>query len=254
MKPIPVSTDPSVILPAVGPYPVTITAENGKTRTVTASVVDGDTEHNKDEAVYAHSFLVQLDDVKNLTDEKVIELANAFGWSKDNGENLDLTVDYSAIKEEVGPYFPVTFTTENGTTRSVTASVVNDDVEVTPETEEELLYATDFELKVSEVPNLSKKVVDEKANAKAWNKKDGSTVAFTTDHSKIEAKPGQYPVTFKTAKGLTRTVTATVNDDAAVNPPEIGVTGAMSYTILALVLAIVISLLVFTKRKIKKQN
>ncbi|MGL4590129.1 MAG: hypothetical protein ACRCUP_07820 [Mycoplasmatales bacterium] len=213
----------SVVKDEIGVFAVTINgvSEGGvaaNPKTVNVSISGDNTSEDDKELIYGESFVIKKDEVANLNDTIVIDKAHAKAWSKETALNIDLKVDRSAIKEEVGPY-PVTFTTEKGLKHTVIASVVDENTE---ESTEEALHAKDFMLDVSEVAKLNE-TVNKRAEVKAWNKINGTILETTADISKVQAKAGSYFVTFKTAKGLVRTVVATVIDENSKVDGETGI-------------------------------
>ncbi len=120
--------DSSVVKKEVGDYSLTFETEHGTTKTITVYVVeksicDKDCSGGEaEEAVVAQDFTLGIDEVADLTDEKVIEHGNARGINLKTDEELDLEVDRNAIKAEFGSY-DVIYSTENGTSLTVKATV-----------------------------------------------------------------------------------------------------------------------------------
>ncbi|MGL4588822.1 MAG: hypothetical protein ACRCUP_01100 [Mycoplasmatales bacterium] len=207
----------------VGMYVVTVNgqADNGIDAdpiTVMVEVYDKHVVETDEEMLTAHSFKVDSKDVDALTSTSVNKLADAKAWNKLDASSVDFTTDYSAIEKEAGPY-PVTFKTAKGLTTTVTANVIDEN---TGENNKEAIHAENFKLHVKEVKDLAT-TVNSRANAYAWNMETGADVELTSDITSVIEKAGTYPVTFKTAEGMTRTVKATVVDDDTEIDPITGI-------------------------------
>ncbi len=154
-----------------------------------------------DEKISASDFILDLTDVDELTDAKVIALASAEAWDNASGELISIRdVSYDIRKEE-GQY-PVTFSTANGTAITVIALVKQENkVESTIYNEE--IYAMNFFRKVEDIEESIALDTDLKtwANASAYNLEDGANVEITSvkyDFDPENIAPGVYDVTFAT--------------------------------------------------------
>ncbi|WP_248922328.1 InlB B-repeat-containing protein [Olsenella intestinalis] len=90
---------------------------------------------------------------------------------------------------------------------------------VTPAADEDITFdmrAFDFQLSLSEASGVSEERVLHLAGACATNVR-GEEVPFTCDTSAIEARKGDYPVTFTTSRGTTTTVTCSVMDAVSLD-------------------------------------
>ncbi|MGL5041705.1 MAG: leucine-rich repeat domain-containing protein [Culicoidibacterales bacterium] len=156
----------------------------------------------------ANNFVMTLEEAKNVTIEILLDKASARGATISEGEQVTLLAEHS-IEAKVGTY-PVRFRTENGVSRTVMATV--DDGQTTIDIPRQTaIHGKSFQLTMEEAQTLTLDLINQKAEAKAWNLENGLDIAYTTTHS-IEAKVGTYPVTFRTENGVSRTVMATVDD------------------------------------------
>ena len=90
---------------------------------------------------------------------------------------------------------------------------------VTPAADEDITFdmrAFDFQLPLSEASGASEERVLHLAGARATNVR-GEEVPFPCDTSAIEARKGDYPVTFTTSRGTTTTVTCSVMDAVSLD-------------------------------------
>ncbi|MGL4589624.1 MAG: hypothetical protein ACRCUP_05260 [Mycoplasmatales bacterium] len=261
-----VTTDPTTIKPVIGPYPVILIAETGVSKTVIASVVNDEVIQTDQEAIYGQDFIIQSSEVKDQTDQTIVDRAHAIAWNKETGELLEMVVSRQGLKAKPGPY-PIKFATKAAkpVATTVTASVVDGDTEIKPD-ESEFMYAHNFVVHKSEVQSLIENLVVQKAEAKAWLKADGSKVKFTTDFTAIKPELGNYPVIFMTEARTIRVVNAkVVGDDEVIPPykpvepnkpdkPEIGVTGTIGFGLVACILIVALILLLQFRAKIHKGN
>jgi putative cell wall-binding protein len=128
---VPVKVKSNNIEAKAGEYTVIFEADNySKTNAAIKVTVLG-------EVIVAKDFQVALSQVKDLTNEQLLALAEAKAYSGDlSGEAVALTVQESTIKDAEGVY-NVTFATENGTTQTIGVTVVADAAKpdtTTPET------------------------------------------------------------------------------------------------------------------------
>ncbi len=216
------SVDRSKVKAEKGTYEVTMATAKGTSVTVNATVYDQvDTQGNV--AIAANAFSVSVDEVTSGTlndgavaKDKLIELAQAAAWKVSDGSVLSVASATSTVQAAKGTY-DVTFTSEtvDGDTATVTVPVTVTDKAT--EANGERISANNFRIAASDVAGMTDASTITLANATAHATSDGANVAITSvDRSKVKAEKGTYDVTFKTAKGTSVTVTATVYDKTVV--------------------------------------
>ena len=163
------------------------------------------------EKISASNFLLDIEDVAELTDATVIALAGAEAWDAETDEPVSIKEIEYDIKPEIGTY-PVTFSTYEGTKITVNAAVKQENRVVSSAKGEEI-YAMNIFKKVEDVRESIAIDTDLMtwANASAWSIDDGHQVQITDieyefDPDTVEA--GTYEVTFAT-KGYEYKVTTT---------------------------------------------
>ena len=118
-----------------GEYPVTVTT-NGVKTIVTVTVTDvaddkpyKDTGNNdKKETIAANNFVIGIEDYDKINNNvsNVVTLSNAKAYDTDTKAPVNITkVDTSKVENKQGTY-PVTLTTENGTSTTIQVTISND--------------------------------------------------------------------------------------------------------------------------------
>ena len=155
----------------------------------------------KGEKISANAFLLDVEDVEELDDAKVVALASAEAWDAETEEPISIkNVEYD-IKPEVGSY-SVTFTTAAGTSITVKAAVMAEN-RVESKVYQEEIYAMNFFKKVEDIQESIALDTDLEtwASASAWSLEDGEQVEITDvkyDFDPETITPGVYDVTFST--------------------------------------------------------
>ena len=184
-------------------YDTVVETRVGTTITVKMQVSQDRPVLNADagEKISASAFLIDVEDVGELDDAKVVALASAEAWDVETEEPISIkNVEYD-IKPEVGSY-SVTFTTAAGTSITVKAAVMAEN-RVESKVYQEEIYAMNFFKKVEDIQESITLDTDLEtwASASAWSLEDGeqveiSDVKYDFDPETIE--PGVYDVTFST--------------------------------------------------------
>ena len=184
-------------------YDTVVETRIGTTITVKMQVSQDRPVLNADagEKISASAFLIDVEDVGELDDAKVVALASAEAWDVETEEPISIkNVEYD-IKPEVGSY-SVTFTTAAGTSITVKAAVMAEN-RVESKVYQEEIYAMNFFKKVEDIQESIALDTDLEtwASASAWSLEDGeqveiSDVKYDFDPETIE--PGVYDVTFST--------------------------------------------------------
>ena len=184
-------------------YDTVVETRVGTTITVKMQVSQDRPVLNADagEKISASAFLIDVEDVGELDDAKVVALASAEAWDVETEEPISIkNVEYD-IKPEVGSY-SVTFTTAAGTSITVKAAVMAEN-RVESNVYQEEIYAMNFFKKVEDIQESIALDTDLEtwASASAWSLEDGeqveiSDVKYDFDPETIE--PGVYDVTFST--------------------------------------------------------
>ena len=155
----------------------------------------------KGEKISANAFLLDVEDVEELDDAKVVALASAEAWDAETEEPISIkTVEYD-IKPETGNY-TVTFSTANETSITVKVLVVAEN-RVESKVYQEEIYAMNFFKKVEDIQESIALDTDLEtwASASAWSLEDGEQVEITDvkyDFDPENITPGVYDVTFST--------------------------------------------------------
>ena len=155
----------------------------------------------KGEKISANAFLLDVEDVEELDDTKVVALASAEAWDAETEEPISIkTVEYD-IKPETGNY-TVTFATANDTSITVKVLVVAQN-RVESKVYQEEIYAMNFFKKVEDIQESIALDTDLEtwASASAWSLEDGEQVEITDvkyDFDPETITPGVYDVTFST--------------------------------------------------------
>ena len=184
-------------------YDTVVETRVGTTITVKMQVSQDRPVLNADagEKISASAFLIDVEDVGELDDAKVVALASAEAWDVETEEPISIkTVEYD-IKPEVGSY-SVTFTTAAGTSITVKAAVMAEN-RVESKVYQEEIYAMNFFKKVEDIQESIALDTDLEtwASASAWSLEDGEQVEITDvkyDFDPETIEPGVYDVTFST--------------------------------------------------------
>lgn len=183
-------------------YEIIVETVSGTSKTVTMHVLG-----NKDivndaakEKISASDFYLDLEDVDSLNNSEVIARANAQAWDFDNEDISISKVSYNVLNAK-GQY-PCTFTTANGTSITVTITVV-EPVYTEDVNNEEAVQAFDFYKTVDEIKESIALDTDLKrwANATAWSLEDDSRVEIWDvkyDFDEENIVEGDYKITFAT--------------------------------------------------------
>ena len=184
-------------------YDTVVETRVGTTITVKMQVSQDRPVLNADagEKISASAFLIDVEDVGELDDAKVVALASAEAWDVETEEPISIkSVEYD-IKPEVGSY-SVTFTTAAGTSITVKAAVMAEN-RVESKVYQEEIYAMNFFKKVEDIQESIALDTDLEtwASASAWSLEDGEQVEITDvkyDFDPETITPGVYDVTFST--------------------------------------------------------
>ncbi|MBO4824327.1 MAG: ABC transporter ATP-binding protein [Lachnospiraceae bacterium] len=184
-------------------YETIVETKSGTEITVKMNVSDDKPVVNElaEEMMSANDFYIDLDDLQEITDEFIIARADAQAWNPATEERISIhSVNYEAAPE-YGTY-PVTFSTQAGTSVTVNMIIEEENRVVNQEYEEEI-FAVNFFKNADEIQESIALETDLKtwANASAWSLEDGSPVTITEvvyDFDPATVEPGVYNVTFKT--------------------------------------------------------
>ena len=184
-------------------YDTVVETRVGTTITVKMQVSQDRPVFNEEagEKISANSFLLDVEDVGELDEAKIVTLASAEAWDSETEDYISIkNVEYD-IKPEVGSY-SVTFSTAAGTSITVKAAVMAEN-RVESKVYQEEIYAMNFFKKVEDIQESIALDTDLEtwASASAWSLEDGeqveiSDVKYDFDPETIE--PGVYDVTFST--------------------------------------------------------
>lgn len=184
-------------------YETIVETKSGTSITVKLRVIEREPVSNESagEKMIASDFYLDVSDVRELTEGDVISRANAQAWNIETDEWISISKLEFEIKAENGSY-PVTFSTQSGTSITVNMIVEDENRVVNKEYQEEI-FAVNFFKTVDEIKESIALETDLKtwANASAWSLEDElaveiADVVYTFDPEQV--KPGTYDVTFKT--------------------------------------------------------
>lgn len=184
-------------------YETIVETKKGTTITVKLHVFNEKPVVNEEagEMMSANDFVLDADDVRELTDADIIARASAQAWNPETDEYISISrIEYD-IKAEKGTY-PVTFYTSAGT--SFTAKmIVRDENRVASSEYQEEIFAVNIFKSVDEIKESIALETDLKtwANASAWSLEDGSEVEITKVEYNFDVEnivPGEYEITFAT--------------------------------------------------------
>ena len=155
----------------------------------------------KHEKISATGFLVDIEDVGELDDARIVALASAEAWNSETEEPISIKSIHHDIRSETGNY-AVTFSTAAGTAITVKVLVVLPS-RIESKVYQEEIYAMNFFKKVEDIQESMALDTDLKtwASASAWSLEDGEEVEITDvkyDFDPENLEPGVYDVTFAT--------------------------------------------------------
>ena len=184
-------------------YETIVETKKGTTITVKMHVFDEKPVVNEEagEMMSANDFVLDAEDVEELTDADIIARASAQAWDPQTDEYVSISKIEYEIKAEKGTY-PVTFYTSAGTSFTAKMIVLDQNRVASSEYQEEI-YAVNIFKSVDEIKESIALETDLKtwANASAWSLEDGSPVEITKVEYNFDADnivAGEYEVTFAT--------------------------------------------------------
>ena len=192
-------------------YDTIVETRLGASITVKMHVSEDSPVVSGDEKISANSFYLDTEDVDELTDQKLRDLAQAEAWNRDTETPVSIKDVISDIRKFVGKYH-VTFRTAMGAEITVEANVVEANFVESPAFKEKI-YAMNFFVKTDDIKDSLALDTDLKtwANASAWSLEDDTEVAISDvnyDFDWENIEPGEYDVTFAT-KGYRYKVSTT---------------------------------------------
>lgn len=189
------------------------------------------------EKISANDFYVDIEDVKELNDAEIIARADAQAWEIESDEFISISKIEYDIKEEIGTY-PVTFTTNSGTSVTIDVFVVQQAYVENPKANE-AIAAFNFFKTVDEIKESAALDTDLKtwANAQSWKLSDESDVEISNveyDFDPDNIVAGTYPVTFSTQGRELKVHTTDIAEEGAevglaFYPEDIHVMSKMGY-------------------------
>lgn len=209
-----------------GVYDVTFAAQSAdatkKAEVTVAATVTDYADEKADMRITAHDFAVAASNVANMSDADFVEAANARATSTVDGSALGVSIDRTTeaktnVKAARGKYV-MTFYTESAEGLKdgpeVTVEVLVTDKIIDDGDSNHVIYANDFSVGATFVPQLDDAKVIKLANAGAYDKATGADLTLSVDYHVIEAKRGTYfPVAFSTDK-VNLNVACVVTDES----------------------------------------
>lgn len=184
-------------------YETVVETKSGTSITVKMIVSDGKPVFNEEagEKMSANDFYLDFEDIAELNEADIVARADAQAWKPETDEWVSISKIEYDIKNEKGKY-PVTFSTQAGTSVTVNMIVADANRIINKEYEEEI-YAVNFFKNSDEIRESIALETDLKtwANASAWSLETGEhveirDVVYEFDSENIS--PGVYDVTFRT--------------------------------------------------------
>lgn len=244
------NVDTSRVENKAGSYPATLSTADGTSVTITITITEdyktiGDVDKAAEEnektggstvdsgsavpaddysSLTAKDFVIGVGDV--ITSNSAVDLSVATGTDKKGNPTASIVADAGqlaiinqASKDGLKGKFPLTFTSAEGKTATVTVTIKEekDDNGSTGEKDKIIIAGNNFIIGKNDYDLLKvKENVIKLSNAVAINETKHTPEEITkADISKVENKPGTYPVTLSTADGTSVTVTVTISDEYA---------------------------------------
>ena len=212
-----ITVDASKLQKNDGVYDVTFTTGSGSS---TASVTVKATVVCDIGMITAKDFVIGAGDA--ITSSDAVNLGNASATDKDSNtigvtvNSDELAAINKASSEGKKGVFPLTFTSEEGLVKKINVTIKDkkEDNGTTDETQKDkiIIAANDFTIGTEDYSRLTPINVIKLSNGVAINETTHKPVAITTvDISKVENKPGVYPVTLATADGTSVTIKVTID-------------------------------------------
>ena len=183
-------------------YEIVVETKRGASKKVILHVISDIDVFNEEanEKMHAIGFMMDVDDVTNLTDSDLIARANAQAWNPETQEDISIVEVTNNLKPEPGKY-DITFKTEAGT--SVTAHVIVAVPRVNTTDDNIGIQAFDIYKSKDEIRESMAISVDLKtwADAYAFNLDSEDSVEIDDvrfDFDPNEIEEGEYEVTFTT--------------------------------------------------------
>lgn len=186
-------------------YETIVTVRSGTNITVQMKVDDVEpvTNMSAGEAITANDFYLDIGDIEDgLERADIIAMANAQAWAVNNEDELISihNVEYNILPEK-GSY-DVTFSTAQGTSKTVQA-IVADENKVEATEYDEIIYAVNIFKDIDDIKESMALDTDLKtwANAQAWTKDGSESIDITEVEYSFDPEnitPGTYSITFKT--------------------------------------------------------
>lgn len=184
-------------------YEVVVETKIGASKTITMHVIEDFDIFNAEanEKMHALDFSMDLDDVKDISDEELIARANAQAWNATTEEDISIATVEHNIEAKAGDY-NLTFKTHNNTFISVKVNVTEPQY-VEDENTRAAITAFDIYKSIEEIKESMAISVDLKtwADAYAWNLDTTQEIAIKDvrfDFDPNEITKGDYKVTFST--------------------------------------------------------
>ncbi len=231
--------DGTKIQPVNGTYEVTFTYWGQKV-TVNATVKDeGSADNSKpagkipDINLTANDFSIPAKSpvLETTPEDTFKKMADVVAKHNDGSSVTDVTPDakqleklVQAVKDGKKGEYPVTVTAKDEDGKTVTATVTvtvtdegsdSEGADTTePEPGDEHIGANNFIIGTDDFPLLTPENVLKLSNAEAYEIDTKKDVPITkVDTSKVENKPGKYPITLSTDKGTSTTVYVTIDEN-----------------------------------------
>nr|WP_317854990.1 ABC transporter ATP-binding protein [Chakrabartyella piscis] len=184
-------------------YETVVETRVGTSITVKMMVLKDNAVHNEsvNEKISANDFYLDIADIDELDESTIISRADAQAWNPEADEFISIKEVKYEIEKANGKY-PVTFSTQAGTSITVNMIVKDENRVVNSEYQEEI-FAVNFFKRPDEILESIALETDLKtwANASAWSLEDETSVEITTvkyDFDPENVTPGVYDVTFAT--------------------------------------------------------
>ena len=243
---------------SVGDYEVVFSTAKGTTKKIQVIVYDDEkVDPETHEVLFANNVVISKQDLHNAD---FISLSKAEAWNVNTNEQVNLYIKTGSIIESTLGKHTLTFSTEQGTQKTIYVFVVDENSVVS---NHYVLYANDFELQYNELKDLTLVSAKTLAKVSAFEIETGNNVQqqVSVDETQLELikdtkKAGIFDLTFrvntKQKESVMKTIQVSVNKEGETlhNPSTLDSTNVVS--LVMLLLGSLVLSIVYLKKKYSK--
>ncbi|MGL5042337.1 MAG: SdrD B-like domain-containing protein [Culicoidibacterales bacterium] len=185
-----------------GLYPITFGTERGTTKVIQMLVLADDTAPTATDIITANNFSLRLNEVVGAD---YLSLSQAKGHNITNPLNitpLEVKVKTALYPDKTGSY-EIVFSLASGTQKAVTMLVIPNDL---PTTVKEVVNANSFSIGLKEVNEANYIKLASATGFDIENPSEIKSVPLKVENDIRPTNIGNYPITFMTNKGTSKTV------------------------------------------------